>query len=143
MKVGYAPERQCPLATGCGHSGDREDFNGGTWEWDAQMAWSILLLCFAAWAAAVSGLTALAVMFVGRRLAKRNRTLAILVCGAAVPMIVPAIAAALGALNASKLPPPNDDLGMLFFGIASFCLLAAPISFATSWRLLLRSRMAG
>ena len=94
------------------------------------------LLTIAAWAVSVSGFTAIVVWVVGRGLAKWNRSAAILVCGAAVPVaaLVASWASTFSTLSLS------DGSADLLVDLASLGVLAA-ISFPTSW-LLLRSRPA-
>jgi hypothetical protein len=85
----------------------------------------------------VAGVTGLAVMSFGRRLAERQKLLAILACSACAPGIVLGLAV-FQISTAPTLPPPNDGPAMLFVALLMYGALAIPISVATSAILLFR-----
>lgn len=99
----------------------------------------LFLICLVA---VVVILTMCAVFIVGRRLASRNRALAVLACGA----VSPSALIGLGVLRLVTVPdlaPPNDAAPMAFVLTIFTAVMLSPISFGVSAAMLLRTRASG
>jgi hypothetical protein len=86
----------------------------------------------------VFGLTALATVLFGRRVARRSRLLAILACAATAPLLIVAAAIILAEI-APTGPPPNDAPAMMFVALLTMAAFSCVISGPASALLILRA----
>jgi drug/metabolite transporter (DMT)-like permease len=90
--------------------------------------------------AAIVALLTLAFMAtIGKRIARRSRTVAVLAGAAFLPGCVIALAYGL-LISAPEGPPPNDAPAMLFGALFVLAICATPVSFLTSVAYIVRRR---